>query len=290
MSIRIQHFFDETTFTLTYVVHKEGNQECIIIDPVLDFDPASGNISNESVTKVISFIKEKNLKPVISLETHVHADHLSGAQALKKQFPNIQIAISERITQVQEIFMPAFNMDEPTDGSQFDTLLKDFEEREIAGIKCVVIPTPGHTPACTSFLFEDALFTGDALFMPDYGVGRCDFPGGGASELYESIMKNIYTLTKEIRVFTGHDYLPGGRKLVFESTVGSSKESNKILKGNTKKEDFVRERTTRDSGLKAPKLLLPSLQVNLVAGRLPTPENNGTRYLKTPLKLSCELS
>ena len=227
---------------------------------------------------------KEELVPVMCIETHAHADHLSGAQILKRHYPKLQVAVSERITKVQEIFTKAFNIKAPTDGSQFDVLFKDFEQAHVAGLKVQAIPTPGHTPACSSYLIEDAVFTGDALFMPDYGVGRCDFPGGSAADLYDSITGHLFTLPDTTRVFTGHDYQPGGRELRFESTVAEQKEANILLNKDVSREEFVSKRNSRDEKLSAPRLLLPSIQVNILAGHLPEPDSNGVRYLSIPLK------
>ena len=282
----VKEFYDPNTYTLTYVVYQDGSNEAIVIDPVLDFDPASGRVSEDSINDVLNFLKSKELTPALCLETHAHADHLSGSQILQRHYPKIEIAISERITKVQDLFAKFFNINAATDGSQFDYLFKDNEVREVAGMKVKEIPTPGHTPACSSYLIGDALFTGDALFMPDYGVGRCDFPAGSAADLYDSITQNLYTLPDKTRVFTGHDYQPNGRELKFQSTIGEQKRENIFLDGKTSKADFVKRREARDKTLAAPKLLLPSIQVNILAGRLPEPEANGTRYLKLPLKVN----
>ncbi|MEZ4744325.1 MAG: MBL fold metallo-hydrolase [Bdellovibrionota bacterium] len=273
----VKEFFDPTTFTLTYVVHKKGAAEAIVIDPVLDYDPASGAIDEHSINLVVEYLRQENLSPAMSLETHAHADHVSASQVLKKYFPEMKVAISSRIVEVQKIFFKAFNLDEPSDGSQFDYLFADNEEVIIAGMKVLEIPTPGHTPACSAYLIEDAVFTGDALFMPDYGVGRCDFPGGDARKLYHSITKNIYSLKSDTRIFVGHDYQPNGRPLKFVTTVGEEKESNIQLDARVSEGEFVEKREARDKTLSAPKLLLPSIQINIMAGHLPEPEANGVR-------------
>lgn len=282
--MHVQEFFDPDTSTLTYVVHKAGIKEAIVIDPVLDFDPASGRVSDESVKKVVAYLTKHHLIPTMCLETHAHADHLSGSQVLKKLYPDMKVGISKRITEVQKIFAAAFNLAGATDGSQFDELLVDHSEHMIAGLKVNVLPTPGHTPACSSFLIEDSVFTGDALFMPDSGVGRCDFPGGSAKQLFQSIQKSLFQLPAKTKVFVGHDYQPGGRNVAFQSTIGEERECNVQLNGATTESDFVAKREARDKTLKAPRLLLPSIQVNIFAGLLPAPESNGTRYLKIPLK------
>jgi glyoxylase-like metal-dependent hydrolase (beta-lactamase superfamily II) len=237
------------------------------------------------VNEVAAFLKAEGLKLHLILETHAHADHLTGAQPLKKLFPNAKIAIGSRITDVQKIFKKVFNFSDQfaIDGRQFDLLLADGSETMAGSIRIQTIFTPGHTPACASYHIGDALFTGDAIFMPDSGTGRCDFPAGSAETLFESIHK-IYKLPDETRIFTGHDYQPNGRPLQFQSTVGEEKKSNIQLKATTTKSDYVSFRTTRDKTLAAPRLLLPSIQVNIDGGHLPAPESNGVSYLKMPLK------
>lgn len=285
MSLEIQHFYDELTSTLTYIVFDEQTHDAVIVDPVLNFDYASGKTSLESINAVDSFLKQRNLNPLYTLETHAHADHLTGSVELKKRYPGIKDAIGENITKVQGTFKDIFNLDQlNTSGSQFDLLLKGDEILTAGSIKIKVIFTPGHTPACCSYLIEDMLFTGDALFMPDYGTGRCDFPLGSAKDLYHSIHEKLYKLPDSTRYFTCHDYKPNGRDLKFQSTIGESKKNNIQLKDVTTEEEFTIFREDRDSGLSAPKLLLPSIQVNIDAGKLPDPETNGTSYLKIPIK------
>lgn len=288
--MKIEHFFDPDTFTLTYVVFDESTKDAVVIDPVLDFDQASGTVSDSSARLVVDFVKENKLKLHAILETHAHADHLSSSQVLKTLFPEAQLLISSHIKSVQEIFKTHFNIDYlNADASQFDRLLKEFEELSFGSLKMKAIPTPGHTPACMSFQFDDALFTGDALFMPDYGTGRCDFPKGSAKDLYHSVTKNLYSLPDFTRVFVGHDYSPGGRPMLFETTIGESKRSNIQLKASTTEEEFITFREARDKTLKAPRLLLPSIQVNIDAGHLPPSENNGKSYLKLPLTAKLSL-
>ncbi len=283
--MKIKHFFDPDTFTLTYVVFDEKTKDAVVIDPVLDFEQASGTVTDDSTKLVVDFIKQEGLQLHAILETHAHADHLSSSQVLKTLFPKAKIMISEKIKHVQEVFKKHFNIDYlKTDASQFDKLLKDFETVEFGSLKLKAIPTPGHTPACMSFLMGDAVFTGDALFMPDYGTGRCDFPKGSAKDLYASVVNNLYPLPDATRVFVGHDYSPGGREMKFETTIGESKKSNIQLKASTTETEFVSFREARDKTLKAPRLLLPSIQVNIDAGHLPPSEENGKSYLKLPLK------
>lgn len=284
MSIQVQHFFDSTTSTLTYVVYDEKTMDAVVIDPVWDFDAASGKLSNKCIEPVTSFIKNLNLNLHLVIETHAHADHLSGSQLIKQIFPQVKIAIGERITEVQKTFKTLFNIDDAdAEKSAFDILLKDHETINAGSLKIKALFTPGHTPACASILIEDCVFVGDALFMPDSGTGRCDFPNGSAEALYESISKNIYTLPPQTRIFVGHDYQPLGRELKYQTTVEEEMNKNIQLKGTTTKEEFVTFRKQRDATLAAPKLLLPSLQVNIRAGRLPQPEKDGKRFLKIPL-------
>ncbi len=285
--MKIQHFYDPDTFTLTYMVFDTSTLDGVLIDPVLDFDPASGKVESRSIQEVITFIKDKKIRLHYILETHAHADHLSGSQVLKEAFPEAKIAISHKITLVQEVFKNVFHLDEDfkADGHQFDQLLEDFETIKAGSLAIKIIPTPGHTPACVSFHIQDAVFTGDALFMPDYGTGRCDFPKGSAKELYHSVHHHLYSLDNQTRVFVGHDYQPNDRGLLFETTIGESKKNNIQLKESTSEMSFVEFREARDKTLKAPRLLLPSLQVNINAGELPRPESNGKSYLKLPLTL-----
>jgi glyoxylase-like metal-dependent hydrolase (beta-lactamase superfamily II) len=288
--LKIKHFFDPNTFTLTYVVSDEKTRDSVIIDPVLDYDPDSGKVCDHALKEVVEYINANSLNILGILETHAHADHLSSSQLLKQLFPEAKIAISEKIRLVQDVFKTHFNLTQLlSDGSQFDRLLKDFEEVSWGSLKMRAIPTPGHTPACMSFQFENVLFTGDALFMPDYGTGRCDFPKGSARQLFESITKNLYTLPDETRVFVGHDYSPHKREMRFETTIGESKIKNIQLSGNTKEAEFIEFREKRDRTLKAPRLLLPSIQININAGHLPAEEENGKAYLKIPLKVETTL-
>ncbi len=284
MDLHIESFYHPQTFTLTYLVYDAHSKDAVIIDPVMDYDPVSISVSNTSINILADFINRQELRIHYVLETHAHADHLSGAQALKKRF-SAPIAISAEISKVQQAFKTIFNMAMATDGSQFDKLLADQDVLEAGTLQVKALHTPGHTPACMSFLIEDAVFTGDALFMPDFGVGRCDFPAGSAEALYDSVHKQLYSLPERTRVFVGHDYQPGGRALAFQSTIGREKEENIHLPANRSKEDFVAMRTGRDQGLKAPALLFPSIQVNANAGNLPGKEENGRSYIKLPIGL-----
>lgn len=283
--IQIEPFYDAATNTLTYVVRDPKTYDAVIIDSVLDFDPASGKVSTTSVEKVLAYVKAENLTVRLLLETHAHADHLSASQVLKQAFPSAPLAIGDRIREVQETFKEVFDLPDGfrCDGSQFDRLLKDGETVAAGSLSFRVLFTPGHTPACSCYLFEDALFTGDLMFMPDSGTGRCDFPGGDAQALYRSVIGRVYSLPDATRVFTCHDYQPGGRALRFEATVGEQKAKNIQLTATTTCEAFVKFRTERDKTLSAPRLIYPSVQINIDAGRLPPPAKNGRRYLKIPL-------
>lgn len=290
MTQQIKTFYDPATFTLTYVVYDQDSRDAVVIDPVLDYNPIGSAVSDESFQQVVDFVAEHKLNLHYVLETHAHADHLSSSQLFRDEYPGIKVAISERITTVQKTFKTVFNLEESfvTDGEQFDHLIKDFEELKAGTLTIKALPTPGHTPACLSFLIGDAVFTGDALFMPDFGTGRCDFPAGDARTLYRCVTDNLYSLPDETRVFVGHDYQPGGRDVAWESTIGEEKAKNIQLKGDTTEEEFVKFREERDSGLAAPKLIYQSILVNIDAGKLPKQESNNQRYLKIPLNIRTE--
>lgn len=285
--MQIQHFFDERTFTLTYVVFDEKTKDAVIIDPVLDYDPAASKTWTESVDEVIRFTRDNDLNVKMILETHAHADHISGAPLLKQHYRNAKLAIGERITEVQKMFRTIFGLpsDFPTDGSQFDMLLTPGETYEVGSLKFKVLATPGHTPACASYVFEDAVFTGDALFNPDIGTGRCDFPGGSATDLYHSVHDVLYSLPEDTKVYVGHDYPPESREVKAYATIAEHKESNVALPAKRDAEDFIKWREERDSSLNAPRLLFQSVQLNIDAGRLPEPEGNEISYLRIPLNV-----
>jgi glyoxylase-like metal-dependent hydrolase (beta-lactamase superfamily II) len=261
----------------------------MIIDPVLDFDMSSARTSQTHNDSVVSFCDIKHLQVDYIVETHVHADHLTGANYLQSKFPGAKTIIGENVVQVQELFQKIFNLDGEKDkfqanGSQFDMLLKDGQTFELGGTTCKVLYTPGHTPACVSLVIGDAVFSGDTLFMPDMGTARCDFPGGSVEQLYQSIQR-LYELPDDTRVFVGHDYGPGGREIKWETTIGEEKARNKQIQKDTSLEVFGKFRRERDASLVAPKLILPALQVNLRNGSMPLAESNGTVYLKMPVNV-----
>ncbi|MGY8907151.1 MAG: MBL fold metallo-hydrolase [Pseudomonadales bacterium] len=278
----ITAFFDEATFTITYIIADPDTKKCAVIDTVLDYDANMGRTRTDSADKVISSIKQQGLTIAWLIETHVHADHLSAAPYIQKQLGGT-IAISDQITHVQDMFGDLFDVENSfaRNGSQFDHLLTPNEELKIGNLTMTALHTPGHTPACMSFVIGDACFVGDTLFMPDYGTARCDFPGGDATTLYES-MEQILSLPDETRLFMCHDYAPGGREYRWETTVAESKASNIHLVGKTKAE-FIDMRKARDAKLSAPRLLLPSVQVNMRAGHMPPTEDNGIAYIKIPV-------
>lgn len=284
MALNIQSFFDEATSTFTYVVHDRNGHDAVVIDPVWDFDSAEFALKTTSAQKVIQYVQQNKLTVHYILETHVHADHISSSQILKQAFDGSKVAIGKNILKVQKTFKALLSLDHlQTDGHQFDRLLED-DELVVAGeLSLKAIFTPGHTPACCCFLIEDCLFTGDAIFMPDFGTGRCDFPEGSAEELYHSITQRIYTLPDATKIYVGHDYGPGGRPIANESTVGQQKQENIHVKAETSKHDFVDFRRKRDATLKEPKLLYPSIQINVAAGNLPPKNNQGLSLLHLPL-------
>jgi glyoxylase-like metal-dependent hydrolase (beta-lactamase superfamily II) len=284
--MKTETFYDPATYTLTYVVYDPESRDAVVIDPVLDYDPGASQTSTRSVDEVLAFVERQDLCVHYVLETHAHADHLSGSQRLRQRL-DAKVAIGARITEVQSVFKDVFALadDFATDGSQFDRLLADGEVIEAGRLRVTALATPGHTPACMSFLIDDAVFTGDALFMEDYGVGRCDFPRGSAEALYASVHERLYALPDATRVFVGHDYQPGGRALLFETTIGRSKRANVQLRDETALDDFVAMRKARDATLAAPRLLLPSVQVNVNAGCLPKADAKGRRFLNLPINL-----
>lgn len=283
--MNIHSFFDKDTNTMTYIIHNSGASEAIVIDPVLNFDYASGTISNREINSIVGFLKENNLTIKYIFETHVHADHLSGASRLKELFPAAQVVIHQNITKVQTVFNTAYHSQVKEDGSQFDILAKQGDRFNVGQDICVeIIETPGHTPACMSLLVnKEALFVGDTIFMPDMGTGRCDFPEGSAEELYHSIQK-IYALPDECEIYVGHDYGPGGRDILFQTTVENQKRNNIQCKAQTSKDEFIKFRNERDALLSAPRLLIPSIQYNMNGGHFIFSESDGKPYLKVPVK------
>ena len=279
----VKAFFDEATFTVTYVVSDPVTGQAAIIDPVLDFDSASGRTSTASADDVVAYVNDNTLKIDWILETHVHADHISGTPYLKERLGG-QTAIGSGVTAVQSTFKNVFNLaDLATDGSQFDHLFDDGDTFELGSISGRVIATPGHTPACVTYIIGDTAYVGDTLFMPDFGTSRTDFPGGSAAQLYGSIQK-ILALPDDTRLFMCHDYkAPGRDEFAWETTVAAQRDNNVHINKSVSEEAFVKTREGRDRQLGMPKLLLPAIQVNIRAGRLPDPENNDIRYLKIPI-------
>ncbi|MDC0879785.1 MBL fold metallo-hydrolase [Hellea sp.] len=280
----IEAFFDECTNTVSYVVSDPKSLSCAIIDSVLGFDIYSAYTSDESLEKIISYIYNNNLKTQWILETHAHADHLSAAGVLKSRLGG-KVAMGCNIPLVQKAFGKIYNENKEfkRNGSQFDKLFNDGEKFQIGTLSVTVISVPGHTPACVAYHISDALFIGDTLFMPDYGSARCDFPGGDAGSLYDSVQK-IYQLPGKTRLFHCHDYRTKNRNYYkWETTVDEQKEKNIHLNSSVERQSFIEMRTMRDKTLKTPKLLLPSIQINMRAGKLPKAENNGKHYLKIPI-------
>ncbi|MEX1058483.1 MAG: MBL fold metallo-hydrolase [Natronospirillum sp.] len=290
MNVHIETFFDPDTSTLSYVVADLDSKDAVVIDPVLDYNPVGSTVRDTSFQKIATYVKQADLHLHYALETHAHADHLSASQLFRDAFPGIKVAISQRIRGVQQVFKGVYNLAESfvTDGQQFDYLIEDYEALTAGTLTIKSLPTPGHTPACSSYLVEDAVFTGDALFMPDFGTGRCDFPAGDAQVLYQSVQQNLYTLPDATRVFVGHDYQPNGRALAWESTIGEQKAHNVQLSAERSQAEFVAFRQNKDMTLPAPRLIYQSLLVNIEAGHLPQPEDNGQRYLKIPLNVQTQ--
>ena len=279
----IKGFFDDQTSTISYVVHDNIEKKCAVIDSVLDFDYSSGDIDYVNADKIISYVDQNKLNVEWLIETHVHADHLSASPYIQKKLGG-KIGISEKISDIQNIFGKTFNAgtEFQRDGSQFDKLFKDNDDYKIGNINCKVINTPGHTPACTAHVIGNSIFVGDTLFMPDLGSARADFPGGDARQLYRSIQK-ILSYPDETRIFVCHDYPPSSREVKWSTTVGEQKENNVHVKTSILEDEFVKIREARDKTLNMPKLIIPSIQVNMRAGNLPPPEDNGSVYIKVPI-------
>lgn len=277
-------FFHNDSCTWSYVVHDPATRQAAIVDPVLDFDPKSGRTATISAQSLVDHARAHGLDVRWILETHAHADHLSAGHWLKSQFPDATLAIGEGIRTVQKTFRQIFNLGEhfPVDGSQFDRLFADGERFAIGRLEAEVVAVPGHTNDSVAYRIGDTLFVGDSIFMPDGGTARCDFPGGDAHTLYRSIQR-LFALPDDTRVFVCHDYAPGGRAYACETTIAAQKAGNIHVGDGIDEDTFVALRTARDATLAMPALLLPSVQVNIRAGRLPEPEDNGVRYLKLPI-------
>lgn len=282
---QIRAFFDEPTNTVSYLVWDPASKRGVAIDPVLDFDAAAGTVDDGSVNELLAAAEEAGVAIEWVLETHIHADHLSGAPLIKQR-TGANIAIGEHVREVQNIFRPIFGAEDvKAEGGDFDRLLKDGERIEVGNLDIEVIHTPGHTPACVSYRVGDAVFVGDTLFMPDYGTARTDFPGGCARQLYRSIHR-LLSLPPETRLFMCHDYkAPGRDQYAWETTVEAQRRANKHIHDGVSEDEFVAMRTERDRGLATPRLLIPSIQVNMRAGRFPPAEQDGVRYLRVPVKL-----
>lgn len=281
----IRAFFDEPTNTVSYLVWDPNSRRGVAIDPVLDFEPCSGTVDDDSVNELLKAAEDEGVTIEWVLETHVHADHLSGAPLIKAR-TGARIAIGEHVRDVQTIFRPIFGAEDvKAEGGDFDRLLTDGERFDAAGLDIEVIYTPGHTPACVSYRIGDAVFVGDTMFMPDYGTARTDFPGGDARQLYRSIRK-LLSLPPETRLFMCHDYkAPGRDHYAWETTVAEERRHNPHIHDGVSEDEFVAMRTERDKGLATPRLLIPSIQVNMRAGRFPPADQHGVRYLRVPVTL-----
>jgi glyoxylase-like metal-dependent hydrolase (beta-lactamase superfamily II) len=283
MNPKVHSFFHEQSNTIAHVVAEPAGRHAAIIDAALDFDQAAGRTMTSFADQIIAFVRARQLEIDWILETHAHADHLSAAPYLKGQLGG-RIGIGQRITEVQKLFKTLFNVEKTfnTDGSQFDQLFAEGERFRVGALEGHVLYTPGHTPACVTYVIGDAAFVGDTLFMPDGGTARADFPGGDAATLYRSIEK-ILALPPETRLFVCHDYGPGGRAIAWETTVAEERAKNIHVRAGVSETEFVKMRTERDKTLAVPQLLIPSIQVNMRAGELPPPEDNGISYIKIPL-------
>lgn len=284
MTITIEHFLEADSNTFSYLVADTASKRCVVIDPVLNFDAASGTTSTSTVDTIVARIRQQQYQLQYILETHVHADHVTASAYLKQQLGG-QVGIGARITQVQQVFGELFHCDErfSRDGSQFDLLLEDDQTLAFGSSEIKVWHTPGHTPACVSYLIGDHVFVGDTIFMPDFGTARCDFPGGDAALLYQSIQR-LFSLPETTIMWMCHDYGTATRKeLQWQTTVGAEQASNIHVGGGKTADEFVAMRTARDATLSMPKLLLPSVQINMRAGHMPEPDSNGVSYLKLPL-------
>ena len=279
----VKGFFDEATNTISYCVKDPNSNACALYDSVLDFDFSSGRTSKKSADALIAYVKDQGLDVEWIIETHAHADHLSAAPYLQEQLGG-KLGIGGRVIEVQDIFGKIFNegTEFQRDGSQFDALFEDGDTYSIGGLSAFVIATPGHTPACMAHVIGDSVIVGDTLFMPDGGSARADFPGGDARELYRSI-KKVLSLPEQMRMFICHDYGPGGREIAWETTIAQQRAENIHVKDGVDEDTYVEMRTKRDAQLSMPKLIIPSVQVNMRAGEMPAPESDGKSYLKVPV-------
>lgn len=277
-------FFDQATYTISYVIADPATKSCAIIDSLLDYDQASGRTSTSSADALIAFVRERGLTCEWIIDTHVHADHLTAAPYIREQLGG-KTAIGDNISVVQRVFGEIFNEGQSfhTDGSQFDHLFKPGETYRVGNIEARALATPGHTPACMTHLIGDAMFVGDTIFMPDFGTARCDFPGGDAGTLYDSVQM-LFGYPDATRMFLCHDYkAPGRDEYLWQTTIGEQKRANIHVKVGTSRDEFIKMRTERDATLAMPKLILPSVQINMRAGDMPPPEDNGVRYMKVPI-------
>ena len=284
MTPEVKAFFDNATNTVSFVIKDPNSNKCAIIDSVLDFDYSSGHTDTKSADEIIAYVKAEGLEPEWLLESHVHADHLSAAPYIQEQVGG-KIGIGDQISVVQDVFGKVFNegTDFQRNGSQFDALFKEGDTFKIGGLNVNVMHTPGHTPACMTYVVGDAAFVGDTMFMPDFGTARCDFPGGSAETLYDSIQK-ILSLPDETRIFVGHDYkAPGRDEFAWETSVAEQKAANIHVSEDKDAADFIKMRTERDAQLNVPKLIVPAIQVNMRAGQMPEPDESGQVYLKVPV-------
>jgi len=284
MTPEVKAFFDNATNTVSFVIKDPNSNKCAIIDSVLDFDYSSGHTDTKSADEIIAYVKAEGLEPEWLLESHVHADHLSAAPYIQEQVGG-KIGIGDQISVVQDVFGKVFNegTDFQRNGSQFDALFKEGDTFKIGGLNVNVMHTPGHTPACMTYVVGDAAFVGDTMFMPDFGTARCDFPGGSAETLYDSIQK-ILSLPDETRIFVGHDYkAPGRDEFAWETSVAEQKAANIHVSEDKDAAEFIKMRTERDAQLNVPKLIVPAIQVNMRAGQMPEPDESGQVYLKVPV-------
>lgn len=286
MSIEIKVFFHDETATLTYVVFDMKTKKAVIIDSVLNYDQYSGKVHTQSADEITVYIKKQNLKVIWILETHIHADHLTASHYLREKLGG-KIGMGSEIKVVLAFWVPLFHteQDTPVDGSQFDQLFENNETIMLGEVPIKILHTPGHTPACVSYLIEDAIFVGDTIFMPDLGTARTDFPGGSAAKLYDSVQR-ILSLPGETRIFVGHDYPSPERKLSYFATVKEQKAKNVLIHEKIEKNEYITLRNERDKGKVVPKLLLPALQVNMRAGWFGEAESNGLQYIKIPINMS----